>query len=410
MKELNKYLVDARKLKLILSNKSDFYVWVKRNIKNNNLIEGKDFLAKKEEINLSKKCKGIKINYFLTNEATKKIILGCSKNKIALEIKEDLEGGMSLDDILRKENQEMQVKVIRFYDDEYPEQLRQIKNAPKQLYVKGNVQNLKEYGIAIVGTRHCSNYGRTICKTFTKNLVGYNLNIISGLAIGIDGCAHRACIEAKGKTIAVLPSGFDKIYPKENEPLLNRILESGGTVITEYPSEFEKNENSCKERNRIVSALSIGTLVVEAEKRSGTSTTVGYANEQGKKTFCIPSSLLNSKGVGTNEMIKVNKAKIVTTVEDIIKEFPELKLERKSDFEFREIRSRKKGKTSEKNIKLKIEEESLDVYNTLITAAKTIDEIAKELNRPISEITYKLTLLELQGVIKELPGKKFQIK
>jgi len=217
-------------------------------------------------------------------------------------------------------------------------------------------------------------------------------------------------LQAKGKTIAVLPSGFNKIFPKENEQLFFEILEKGGTIITEYPPEFEKTPESCRQRNRIMSGLAIGTLVIEAEKKSGTSITVRHTNEQNKKAFCIPSSLLNSKGTGTNEMIKENRAKIVTEAEDIIKEFPELKLERKTNFNFSKIQKTtaiKKEKQPKKIIE--IDEENLDIYNLLIKEPKHIDEIAQELNQPISEITYKLTMLELQGAIQELPGKRFKL-
>jgi len=251
-----------------------------------------------------------------------------------------------------------------------------------------------------------------MCRIFANNLVGYNLNIISGLAVGIDGCAHRACIEAKGKTIAVLPSGFNNIFPKENEELVNRILEAGGTIVTEYSSDFEKTADSCRERNRIISGLAIGTLVVEAGTNSGTSITVRNTIEQNKKAFCIPASLINLKGIGTNEMIKKNQAKLVTNVEDIIKEFPELKLQKKSDFEFAEIdkKKTKKQKEDKQPQNLEIEEENKELYNLLTHNAKEVDEIARELNKPISEISYKLTMLELQGAVKELPGKKFIVK
>lgn len=409
----NQQLIDARKLKDTISNKSKFSDWIRRNVKKNGLIENEDFFLEKEEIKLLRR-KTVKTNYFLTTEATKKIIFNCHKNKILEKIKEQLKKGVTLDTILMQidKEKELKIKIINFEDEEYPEQLRKIKNPPQRLYVKGNVENLKEHGIAVIGSRDCSNYGRIICRIFTENLVGYNLNIISGLATGIDACAHKACIEAKGKTIAVLPSGFNNVFPKENEGLLNRILENGGTVVTEYPPEFEKTQESCRQRNRIMSGLAIATLVVEAEKRSGTSITVGYTNEQNKKAFCIPASLLNSKGVGTNEMIKENKAQLVTRADDIIKEFPELKLERKLNFNFKEPRTRKATKQKKENTqtKLKIEEENLEVYSLLTKQPKGIDEIVATLNKPVNEIIYKLTLLELQGAIKELPGKKFKIK
>lgn len=407
-------LIDARELSNILVKEKNFTRWIKRKIIQDELKIDKDYFIEKINVETLKGISREKVKYYLTIEACEKIILSQSKSRVASELKEQMANGLELTEIINKieQNQLYKVKIIKYEDEEYPEELRKIKNSPNQLYVKGNIQNLNEHGIAVIGTRHCSNYGRRICKIFTKNLVGYNLNIISGLAIGIDACAHKACIEEKGKTIAVLPSGFDNIYPKENEELLNKILENGGTVITEYPPEFEKTSESCRERNRIVSGLSIGILVIEAGKYSGTTKTVRHAKEQGKKTFCIPASLLNSKGIGTNKMIRENNAQMATEVEDIIKEFPELKLERKSDFDFMKVINKKttKEKTKETKINLKIEEENLEIYNFLTKEPKTINEIAQDLGKPLNEITYKLTLLELQGAIEELPGKKFKIK
>ena len=407
-------LIEARELKTILLGKSNFTRWIRENIERLRVKPNEDYFLEEENIRTTDKLKIIKKHYFLTKNTCEKIIYSQTRSEKTQNIRERLERGESLEKIINEffNKRDEKIFVIKFDDKEYPEQLRKIKKPPKQLYVKGNIQNLNECGIAVIGTRDCSNYGRKICRIFTNNLVGYNLNIISGLAIGIDSCAHKYCIEAQGKTIAVLPSGLNSIFPKENMKLLDEILERGGTVVTEYPPEFEKTSESCKERNRIISGLALATLVIEAGTRSGTSITVRYANEQNKKVFCIPSSLLNSKGKGTNKMIKENNAKMVTDVEDIIKEFPELKLERKSEFCFLEIMSKKTKAKKEitSKINFEIDDENIEIYNLLTKETKTIDEIAQVLNKPINEITYKLTLLELQGAIEEMPGKKFKIK
>ncbi len=399
-------IIDARKLRLILRSKSDFSYWIKKHIRSNDLIENEDFIVRKEEIKALRN-KSTKVNYFLTVEAAEKIISNYRKNEVIEKIQKEMKKGISLEVILEQIEKELEIKIIKITDKEYPKELKKIKNPPQQLHVKGNVKILEEPGIAVIGSRDCSIYGRKMCKKFTKDLVEYNLNIISGLASGIDSCAHRSCIEAKGKTIAVLPSGFYNIFPKEHEDLVNKIIEKGGTVITEYPPDFEKTQYSCRDRNRIMSALAIGVLVIEAEKRSGTSITVGYAIEQNKKTFCIPSSLLNSKGVGTNLMIKENRAKLVTDAEDIIKEFPELALKRKRLEEKVETEFVKPNK---KKIITEIDEENLEIYNLLSKKTMHINEIAKLTNEPINEITYKLTILELQGAIEKLPGNNFKIK
>lgn len=398
MKE-NKYFIEARKLKIMLSCRYEFIDWMKRNIEKNKLVENVDFILGEKD----------KENYYLNTEAVQKIIMSYPNNKTAQKIVKELKKGNSLGKIFN-DIYDLDIRVIKISDEEYPEQLKQITNPPKQIYVKGNIENLNKLGFAVIGTRKCSNYGRKNCKLFTKGLVSYNLMIISGLAIGIDTCAHKSCLEAKGTTIAVLPSGLHKIFPKENKQLLNKIIKTGGTIVSEYPPDFEKTPESCRERNRIMSALAVGTLVIEAQKRSGTSLTVNYTNEQGKKAFCIPAGLQNSKGIGTNQMIKEGIAKIVTEVEDIIKEYPELKLEKLPDFEIDNQKTKKQTKSKKKKEKIEIDEENLEIYNLLSKEPKHIDEISKLLNQPIHEITYKLTMLELEGVIEELPGKKFKIK
>ncbi len=404
-----KELINARKLKKMILGKNNFSRWIKENIEKYNLQENMDYYI--EQINNKSTNRRVRNEYFLTEKACKKIIYSQLRSELAEKIKQKLEKGEKINDIIVELDKPLKetIRILKFKDEEFPNQLRRIKNPPKQLYVMGNIENLKEKGIAVIGSRNCSNYGRSICKIFTNNLVGYNLNIISGLAVGIDSCAHKACLESQGKTIAVLPSGFEKIYPIENEELVQRIIENGGTVITEYPPEFEKTIETCRERNRIMSGLAIATLVVEAEQRSGTSITVRYANEQQKKVFCVPSSLLNSKGIGTNEMIKQGRAKIVTKAEDIIEEFPELKSQRKENFNFLDLKKKKRQK-EKVNDTPKIEDENLEIYNILMKKEQSVDDIAKELNKPVSEISYKLTLLELEGAIEKLPGNKYKIK
>lgn len=411
-------LINARLIKEIVLNKSDFSDWTRRNIKKNKLIENKDYFTKNVLIKDMKNAKRFKIEYLFTEEASKRVLLSQRRTKLPEEVKRGMDLKKNVSEIIlevNRKNSANDIRKTKITSEEYPEQLKKIRNPPKELYVRGNIENLKQAGIAVIGTRHASIYGRKVCKLFTNNLVGYDLNIISGLAIGIDACAHKSCLEAKGKTIAVLPSGFNKVFPKENEGLLEEIIQKGGTVITEYPPDFEKTQESCRQRNRIMSGLAIGTLVIEAEKRSGTSITVGYTNEQGKKAYAIPSSIYNSKGIGTNIMIKEGSAKAVTEVEDIIKDYPELNLRKREDIEFKNAimpaKTKEKSKKKELNKEpIKIDEENLEVYNLLKTEPKDINQIARILNKPISEVTYKLMLLEIEGAIKQLEDKRYAIK
>lgn len=180
------------------------------------------------------------------------------------------------------------MKTITINDKEYPSKLRNIYNPPKKLYILGNYKILNDFSIGIVGTRRCTKYGSEITKSLSYNLAKYGVNIISGMAIGIDTSAHIGTILGNGKTIAVLGSGFKHIYPKENINLFNKIIKNGGAVVTEYEeNEYPMPENFPK-RNRIISGLSDGIVVVEAAKRSGSLITTDLALEQGKNVFAVP--------------------------------------------------------------------------------------------------------------------------
>lgn len=166
--------------------------------------------------------------------------------------------------------------------------MKEIKNPPKTLWYDGDISLLNKNSIAIIGARKCTEYGEIWCEKFIKGLLKYNLIIVSGMANGIDSIAHKATLKYGGKTIAVLPSGLKNIYPKCNEDLYNQIIQSGGLVISEYEPSQKANSRYFIERNRIVSGISIGVLVIEAAYRSGTSITASIATTQGKKVFCIP--------------------------------------------------------------------------------------------------------------------------
>ena len=230
-------------------------------------------------------------------------------------------------------------------------------------------------------------------KKFTKELSLYGLTIVSGMAEGIDSFAHTTALENQGKTIAVLPCGFNKIFPKSNIKLYQQILENDGLVISEYEEDQEKTYKSLLERNRIVAGLSIGTLVVEGGYRSGTSVTARKTKELRKNVFCIPSSIENQKGITPNKLIQ-NGAFLVTTVEDIVEKYPELKLKKI------EV---KKPKEKE------IEPEFKEIYDILsFEKSIHINEIAKKLQQPISEINSKLMMLEIDGKVIALPGNNYK--
>lgn len=290
---------------------------------------------------------------------------------------------------------------INIQSSEYPEDLRKIENPPKQLYYKGNIELLKTSGIAIIGSRKCTKYGERMTKQFSKELSLQGLTIISGMAEGIDSFAHTGSIETTGNTIAVLPCGFNNIYPKENINLYKQILTNNGLVLTEYEENEKATSKKFLERNRIVSGLAIGILVIEGGYRSGTSVTANLAKKQEKNVFCIPSSLENSKGITPNKLIKEG-AFLVTDIEDILNEYPELNLKK--------VDLKKEYEKLEKENNL-IKEEYKDIYNILDKEEGIhINEIAKKLKLEINEVSSKLTMMELEDKVVSLPGNNFKKK
>lgn len=296
----------------------------------------------------------------------------------------------------------------------FPNKLREIKQAPQLLYALGNTQLLSTKCIAIVGSRSPTEYGERMAKKFTKELCEYGFTIVSGMACGIDSIAHITAIKNGGNTIAVLPCGFENIYPKENIELFKEIIEAGGCALTEYLPEESADGKKFVNRNRIVAGLSIGVLIVEGAYRSGTQITGKDAIKNGKKVFCIPSSLDNPRGFAPNYLIRCGGV-LVTDAKDILqnieeKEWQKVKLEpRKNIIQTKE----KTEEQSEKNKKIK-NETNIEVpkeYEKIYKIIKAnqdkihITEIAKKAEIPIEEINYQLTMLEIEGAIIQLPRK-----
>lgn len=282
--------------------------------------------------------------------------------------------------------------IIEYADNEYPQRLRYLEKPPSRLYVQGNYEILNEYGIAVIGSRSNTQYGEKMCKKFVKDLVEYNINIISGLAYGIDTIAHRSCLKNSGKAIAVLPSGLKNIYPYENRELANNILNNGGVLISEYEDNIEADSKKFLERNRIIAGLGIGTLVIEAGYRSGTSVTARFTEQYGKPVFCIPSSLENIKGKTTNLLIQEG-AHLVMRVDDIISYFPNINFEKK--------------KVELKDIFFDIPPELQMVYKNINYIPQDVNEIARKTGLSVSEVNYKIMLLQLDDKIREVPVQRF---
>lgn len=197
-----------------------------------------------------------------------------------------------------------EIKKITIENEKYPELLKQIYDPPKCLYVMGNIEILNKASIAIVGCRDATEYGEKAANYFAYNLAKQNVNIVSGLAKGIDSFSHIGALKANGKTIAVVANGLDIIYPKENEKLTKEIIEKGGAIISEYPIGTRPEKEHFPARNRIISGLSQAVLVVEAKEKSGSLITADFAMEQGKDVFAVPGNINLLNSVGTNNLIK----------------------------------------------------------------------------------------------------------
>lgn len=284
------------------------------------------------------------------------------------------------------------VRLISFWDDDYPELLKAIYDPPVLLYIKGSLKDLPLRRIAIVGMRSASEYGRTIAEHFASDLARCGIVVVSGMARGIDTYAHGGCIKAGGKTIAVLGSGLDVIYPPENEKLYCRIAETGA-VISEFPMTTEPAAKHFPRRNRIISGMSQGTVVVEAGERSGALITAYMALEQGRDVFAVPGSVRSMKSRGTHKLIKEG-AKLVERVEDILNEIPGWN-------------ESVKGSEGIADVREILSDDEQVIWGALTDTPVHIDRIVQLTDRNPSEALALLLSMELKNCVKQLAGMMF---
>ncbi len=244
-------------------------------------------------------------------------IEGIGQNLANKMLKEEYkEKAKRCQDTLEKEK----IHAITLQDVNYPDKLKNIYGKPILLYVKGNQEILNDFSLAIVGCRECSQYGKNMAMEIAQALSNNKINVVSGMAKGIDAYAHQGAIKGKEKTIAVLGNGVDVIYPKENEKIYYEILEKQGAVVSEYAIGVEPEKMNFPARNRLISGLSDGVIVIEAKEKSGTLITVDFALEQGKNVFVVPGNINSPYSKGTNDLIKQG-AKPITSLKDILEEY-----------------------------------------------------------------------------------------
>jgi DNA processing protein len=291
-----------------------------------------------------------------------------------------------------KEAVRKKIEVVSFDDPRYPSVLKDIEGMPVVLYMKGEYHPDDRYGIAVVGSRKNTGYGEAVTQKISCELASAGFTIISGMARGIDTLSHRSALTSGGRTIAVLGSGIDVHYPAENKGLMEKIAASG-CVISEFPPGTMPNRENFPRRNRLISGLSMGVLVVEAAADSGSLITAGYAAEQNKEIFAVPGSIFSRNSEGTNRLIRQG-AKVVLRTDDIIEELAPV---------LRGLMKMPGGNTAE------ISTEEGVLCAALTREPKHVDVVSREVTLPVHKTLELLLSLELKGLVRQANGKRFYL-
>lgn len=295
------------------------------------------------------------------------------------------------------------IKKITLSDSGYPELLKNIHKPPKVLYVNGSFEKEDKIAVAIVGSRRASRYGLETSERLGYELALRGVTIVSGMARGIDSAAHKGALRAKGRTIAVMGSGHDYIYPPENKDLYKQIAQSGA-VVSEFENDIAPLAQNFPIRNRIISGLGLGLVVVEAAKNSGALITADFALEQGREIFAVPGNVSSLTSAGAHDLIN-DGAKLVQTADDIIEELSLHEIEPLSgkDKASKDLSISKKTKAYIYN---SLTEDERKIYKVLSGEPLYIDDVVKESGVEITKASKVLLNLEIKKIIKVLPGKQ----
>lgn len=283
-------------------------------------------------------------------------------------------------------------RILTLWDRDYPTLLKEIHYPPVVIFVLGQLKAPDSISISIVGTRKCTTYGKLVTEQFVQTFVRHNLIITSGLAYGIDTTAHLSALKSNGTTYAIIASGLDRISPLQAQKVADEILRNGGAIISEHRFGTPARNIFFPQRNRIISGISLATIVIESDIKGGAMITARFAFDQNRDVFAVPGNVTSIKSRGTNNLIKINQAKIATDPEEVLYEL---------------------GILSERiNFGVDIQNEPADpidkkIYSSLTLEPKHIDTIAIEQGISIQELLVRLLNLEFSGFIKQLPGKFF---
>jgi DNA processing protein len=312
------------------------------------------------------------------------------------------------------------IQMVPYYAKQYPENLKTIKDAPPVLYVRGALERGDSQALAVVGSRKATAYGIEVCQALTSALVSAGFCIISGMATGIDAMAHWSAIEQRGRTLGVLGTGLDIIYPKSNVTLYQKISEQGA-LVSEFSMGTKPYPENFPRRNRIISGLSLGVMVVEASERSGTMTTVRMALEQGREVFAVPGDIRSEKSRGTHKLIKQG-AKLVDRIDDILEELNLTALHlgkdrhianaERENSDILSMNSSKgvsKGHTTCIDLQGQIlSEEANQVLQAIGLEGTLLDRIIARCGLSPAKVASLLTELEILGKVRPLAGNRFQ--
>jgi DNA processing protein len=297
---------------------------------------------------------------------------------------------------------ENNVNLLTLEDKEYPDQLREIFDPPSLLYVKGQIKKEDEHSVAIVGTRHPTRYGKLTAERLAFELGALGVTVVSGMARGIDTFSHEGALSVGGRSIAVFGSGLDVVYPPENREIMEKIIDNGA-IISEFPMGTRPEKQNFPVRNRIISGLSLGTVVVEAASKSGSLITARLALEQGREVFAVPGSIASDKSRGTNNLLKLG-AKLVEGVDDIIEELKPL-IDSLSEKRHDDTKKEESSEVSSAGARFTKEEE--EIFSLVSKEGDHIDSIIQGSEVPPSKTVSILAKLELLGLVKQYSGKIF---
>ena len=319
------------------------------------------------------------------------------------------------------------VTALTWHDEEYPRRLKEIADAPPVLYCRGTLHPDDETSVAVVGTRRPTDYGYRVTAELCGELAARGVTVVSGLALGIDARAHKATLDAGGRTIAVLGNGLDTVYPRENRRLAERIVEEGGALVSEFALGTRPEASNFPRRNRIISGMTLGTLITEASETSGTRWTVYHALEQNREIFCVPGSVYSDASKLTNRLIREG-AKLVCGVSDILEEIGLDTAERQMAMAFNDTDKRSDpGDVSHQEAFASPHAENGQLIHGAVSRPETddpdesdllrhitnepmhIDDLARLAGRPITEISGLLTMLEIKGLVVQAGMMHYQL-